>query len=191
MSIQSDEQLVVDYIKGDEKALELLIQRYLTRVYQFANKYLQNKDEAEDLAQEVFVKVWKNVHKFKADFKFKTWIYTIAKNACLDYLKKKNRPIAFSELDDPENNWGFADSLADKTPSVLENLQRKEGVKALNFAVEELSPIYRSTVNLRYNEDLKFREIAELLSESVDTIKTRHRRAIKSLKSIFEQKNSK
>jgi RNA polymerase sigma factor (sigma-70 family) len=188
MSIKSDEQLVVDYIKGDEKALELLIQRYLTRVYQFANKYLQNKDEAEDLAQEVFVKVWKNVHKFKADFKFKTWIYTITKNACLDYLKKKNRPIVFSELDDLENNWGFADSLADKTPSVLENLQQGEGIKALNFAIEELSPIYRSTVNLRYNEDLKFREIAELLSESVDTIKTRHRRAIKSLKNIFAQK---
>jgi RNA polymerase sigma-70 factor, ECF subfamily len=191
MSIQSDEQLVVDYIKGDEKALELLIQRYLTRVYQFANKYLRNKDEAEDLAQEVFVKVWKNVKRFKADFKFKTWIYTIAKNACLDYLKKKNRPIVFSELDDEKNNWGFADSLADKAPSVLENLQQREGIKSLNFAVEELSPIYRNTVNLRYNEDLKFREIAELLNESVDTIKTRHRRAIKALKSIFEKNNKK
>jgi RNA polymerase sigma-70 factor (ECF subfamily) len=188
MSIFTDEQLVVDYLKGDEKSLELLIQRYLTRVYQFALKYLKSEDEAEDMAQEVFVKVWKNVHKFKADFKFKTWIYTITKNACLDWLKKKNRPVVFSALDVEQNNWGFADSLADRTPSVLSALQTQEGIKALNFAVEELPPIYRNTVNLRYQNDLKFREIAEVLHESVDTIKTRHRRAIKSLKNIFKTK---
>ncbi|HTX86969.1 MAG TPA: RNA polymerase sigma factor [Candidatus Nanoarchaeia archaeon] len=187
MGIFSDEQLVVEYIKGDEKSLELLIQRYLTRVYQFALKYLRNKEEAEDIAQEVFVKVWKNAHKFKADFKFKTWIYTITKNACLDWLKKKNRPIVFSALDVEKNDWGFADSLADRTPSALDALQTQEGLKALNFAVEELPPIYRNTVNLRYREDLKFREIAEVLRESVDTIKTRHRRAIKSLKNIFQR----
>jgi RNA polymerase sigma-70 factor (ECF subfamily) len=185
----TDEQLVVEHIKGDEKAFELLIQRYLNRVYQFAFKYVQNQDEAEDLAQEVFVKVWKNAKKFKPDFKFKTWIYTITKNASLDFLKKKNRPLTFSELDNEANNWGFSDSLADKTPSALEVMQRNEGVKALNFAVEELSPIYRSTVNLRYDDDLKFREIAGLLNESVDTIKTRHRRAIKSLKDIFKKNN--
>jgi RNA polymerase sigma-70 factor, ECF subfamily len=189
MSILTDEQLVADHIKGDEKALELLIQRYLTRVYQFAFKYLRDQDEAEDMAQEVFVKVWKNAHKFKADFKFKTWIYTITKNACLDWLKKKNRPVTFSELDVEENNWGFADTLADQTPSALETLQANEGIKALSFAVEELPPLYRSTVNLRYQEDLKFREIADLLHESIDTIKTRNRRAIKTLKSIFERKN--
>jgi RNA polymerase sigma-70 factor (ECF subfamily) len=189
MSIMTDEQLVVEYLKGDEKALELLIQRYLTRVYQFAFKYVQSQDEAEDLAQEVFVKVWKNAKKFKPDFKFKTWVYTITKNACLDFLKKKNRPLTFSELDTEANNFGFSDSLADKTPSALETMQNNEGVKSLAFAVEELPPIYRDTVNLRYNEDLKFREIAELLNESVDTIKTRHRRAIKSLKDIFRKKS--
>jgi RNA polymerase sigma-70 factor (ECF subfamily) len=185
----TDEQLVVEHIKGDEKALELLIQRYLSRVYQFAFGYVHSQDEAEDLAQEVFIKVWKNAKKFKPDYKFKTWVYTITKNVCLDYLKKKNRPLTFSELDNEANNWGFSDSLVDKTPSVLEEIKNGEGVKALNFAVEELSPIYRSTVNLRYNEDLKFREIAELLNESVDTVKTRHRRAIKSLKDIFQRKS--
>jgi RNA polymerase sigma-70 factor (ECF subfamily) len=188
MSIMTDEQLVAEYVKGDEKSLELLIQRYLNRVYQFAFKYVQNQDEAEDLAQEVFVKVWKNAKKFKPDFKFKTWAYTITKNACLDFLKKKNRPITFSELDDEQNNWGFADSLADKTPSALEKIKQSEGFAALNFAVEELSPTYRSTVNLRYNEDLKFREIAEVLNVSIDTVKTRHRRAIKTLKDIFKRK---
>jgi RNA polymerase sigma-70 factor, ECF subfamily len=189
MSIMTDEQLVAEYIKGDEKALESLIQRYLTRVYQFAFKYVQNQDEAEDMAQEVFVKVWKNVKKFKPDFKFKTWVYTITKNSCLDFLKKKNRPLTFSELDTEENNFGFSDSLADKTPSVLENIQTRERIKNLAFAVEELPPIYRDTVNLRYGDDLKFREIAVLLRESVDTIKTRHRRAIKSLKNIFQKKS--
>ncbi len=189
MSIFTDEELVAEYLKGDEKSLELLIQRYLTRVFQFANRYLQNKDEAEDISQEVFVKVWKNVHKFKANFKFKTWLYTITKNACLDWLKKKNRPVAFSALDDEENNWGFVDSLADRTQSVLETIKKNEGAQALNFALEELSPIYRNTVNLRYQENLKFREIAEVLHQSVDTIKTRHRRAIKSLRKIWQRKN--
>jgi RNA polymerase sigma factor (sigma-70 family) len=187
MSMATDEQLVAEYLHGDEKALELLIQRYLTKVFQFANKYLRNKEEAEDISQEVFVKVWKNIKKFKADLKFKTWLYTITKNACLDFLKKKNRPIPFSKMDDDENNWSFSDSLADKSPSALESMQTREGVQSLSFAIEELSPIYRNTVALHYNEDLKFREIAEILQESVDTIKTRHRRAIGMLKNIIKK----
>ncbi|HTW96577.1 MAG TPA: sigma-70 family RNA polymerase sigma factor [Candidatus Methylomirabilis sp.] len=185
MNNLTDEQLVAAYRQGDDESLELLIQRYLNQVYSLVFRYLPDQDEAEDLTQIVFVKIWKNIGKFKLERRFKTWVLTIAKNCCLDFLKKKNRPIPFSELDREEEDFVFAESLADKKPSALENLYRRETARELAFAAEKLSPAYRETVRLRYEEDLKFREIAELLKEPLETIKTRHRRAIRSLRNFF------
>ena len=181
----TDEQLVAQYLKGDEKSLELLIQKYLNPIYSFVLQYTKERDEAEDLTQEVFVKVWKNINKFKSEYKFKTWLFTIAKNTSLDFLKKKKVVSNFSELENNSENYSFSESLASKIPSILELLKKEESAQELNFAVNQLSPNYRATLKLRYNEGLKFKEIAETLGESIDTIKTRHRRAIKALKNIF------
>ncbi len=91
MSMLTDEQLIKNYLIGDNKALELLIKRYLTPIYNFVLRYVKNTSEAEDVTQEVFVKVWKNLKKFNDNYKFKSWLYTIAKNTSLDYLKKKKK----------------------------------------------------------------------------------------------------
>jgi RNA polymerase sigma factor (sigma-70 family) len=187
MNYLSDEQLIAEYLKGKDHALEFLIQKNLRMVYNFVCRYVRQKDEAEDLTQEVFVKVWKNIKKYKADYKFKTWVLAVARNVCLDFFKKKNQPMPFSELENEENGVVFADTLADRTPSVLEMLKRREAAKELSFAVEELPPAYRQTLDLRYQDDFKFREIAELLKEPLDTVKTRHRRAIEALKKIFSR----
>jgi RNA polymerase sigma factor (sigma-70 family) len=185
MSHISNEQLVVQYLQGDDRALESLIRRNLAEIYGFVYSYVQKKDEAEDLTQEVFIKIWKNIRRFKTDRKFKTWALTIAKNTCLDFLKKKNRPLPFSELGNEEEGLAFADNLADKTPSVLEFLQKEEGVRELNFALEKIPVEYRRTLALRHEEGLKFREMAELLKEPIDTVKTRYRRAIEQLRELF------
>lgn len=89
MLANSDEQLVVSYLKGDEKALEILIKRYLKLIYSFAFRFVSNSQEAEDIAQEVFIKMWRNLKKFDKNKKFKSWIFSIAKNTCLDTMKKK------------------------------------------------------------------------------------------------------
>ncbi len=95
MPDRSDENLVTDYLKGDKKALEILIGRYLKPIYNFLYRYTGDVAEAEDITQEAFVRAWKNIRKFDRNKKFKTWIFGIAKNAAIDFLRKK-KPILFS-----------------------------------------------------------------------------------------------
>ncbi|MCX6790638.1 MAG: sigma-70 family RNA polymerase sigma factor, partial [Candidatus Gribaldobacteria bacterium] len=98
----SDEKLVKLYLGGDEKALEFLVSRYLRIIYTYVFRNIGDAKAAEDVTQEVFVKVWKNLKKFKTEKSFKTWIFTIAKNTSIDFLRKK-KTIPFSKF---ENKLG-------------------------------------------------------------------------------------
>jgi len=164
----TDEQLVAGYLAGDEMALEILIKRYLRPIYSFTFRFVGDSQETEDITQEVFVKVWRNLKKFDKNKKFKTWIFTIAKNTCLDWQKKKKTLPLF-----------FAETIRDPSPILNEPLDR---------ILERLSPKYRMVLFLRYNDHFTFREIAESLGESIDTIKTRHRRGIAILKKLLKAK---
>ena len=95
----SDEQLVKNYLKGDNQALEFLIGKYLRPVYNLVFGYMKNNAEADALTQSAFVYAWKNLNKFKPEYKFKTWLYEIAKNTALDHLKKK-KPIFLTAFDE-------------------------------------------------------------------------------------------
>lgn len=87
----ADEILIKKYLQGDEKSLEILIQRYLKPIYSFIYRFIGNKQDAEDVTQEVFVKAWRNFKKFDQEKKFKTWIFSIAKNTAIDFLKKRRQ----------------------------------------------------------------------------------------------------
>lgn len=192
----SDEKLVADYLAGDEKSLEVLIKRYLKPIYSFTFRFVENSQEAEDITQEVFVKVWRNLKKpvpyriySGAGFdpkkgKFKTWIFSIAKNTCLDFLKKK-RAIPFSEFENDEGENKITETLADFSPLPQEILEKAETAQTLQVALEKLSPKYRMVLFLRYNDHFTFREISEILEESINTIKSRHRRGIIFLKKLL------
>ncbi len=166
MKAYTDEQLIIDYLKGDTESLEILIKRYLKPIYSFTFRFVGNSQEVEDITQEVFVKVWRNLKKFDKNKKFKTWIFTIAKNTCLDWQKKKKTLSLY-----------FAETLRDPSPIFNEPLDR---------ILERLSPKYRMVLFLRYNDHFTFREIAETLGESIDTIKTRHRRGIAILRKLLK-----
>ncbi len=153
-------------MKGDTESLEILIKRYLKPIYSFTFRFVGNSQEVEDITQEVFVKVWRNLKKFDKNKKFKTWIFTIAKNTCLDWQKKKKTLSLY-----------FAETLRDPSPIFNEPLDR---------ILERLSPKYRMVLFLRYNDHFTFREIAETLGESIDTIKTRHRRGIAILRKLLK-----
>lgn len=164
---KTDGELITDYLKGNEKSLEVLIKRYLKPIYSFAFQFVGNSQEAEDITQEVFIKMWRNLKKFNKKKNFKTWIFTIAKNTCLDWQKKKKTLPLFESIG---NSISFSIGFLEK------DLQK---------AIGNLSPKYRQVLLLRYNEDLTFRQIAEILGESVNTVKSRHRRAINLLKKLF------
>jgi RNA polymerase sigma-70 factor, ECF subfamily len=181
MDDSSDEQLVVRYRNGDEPAFRSLVGRYLTPVYNFVHRYVGNEGDAADLTQDVFVAVWKNLARFDADRQFKTWLFAIAKNTSLNWLKRK-KPLLFSQFTTPEGENGLAESLADPTQSPEVLLTRFDSSSRLSAALSSLGAMYRSVLELRYTDGFTFREIARSLGEPLHTVKSRHRRALQSLR---------
>ncbi|KPJ55900.1 hypothetical protein AMJ49_06120 [Parcubacteria bacterium DG_74_2] len=180
----SDKQLIIDYLAGDEKSLEVLIKSYLKPIYSFVYRHIGDRQEAEDITQEVFLKAWRNFKKFDQDRSFKTWIFTIAKNTSIDYLRKK-KTIPFSNFENEKGKNTFVETLRDPTSLPDEILKRASMSKVLNSLIQKLSPEYRMLLFLRYNNYFTFREIAEVLGESLNTIKSRHRRALILLKKLL------
>jgi RNA polymerase sigma-70 factor (ECF subfamily) len=184
----TDEQLVTRYVEDKyEQALEDLVKRYLPIIYGFVRNYTGNQDNASDITQEVFVKVWRNIKRFERSKSFRTWIFTIAKNTAIDWLKKKNA-LPFSMIENEYSQEDFAGSLSDNSPSILEKLSLKETSKSLALALELLPADYNKVINLHISRDLSFREIAESLKEPLDTVKSRYRRGLFLLKKIILKK---
>ena len=182
----NDEILTRKYLQGDEKSLEVLILTYLKQIYSFVYRYVGNGQDAEDITQEVFVRVWRNLKKFDQNKSFKTWIFSIAKNASLDFLKKK-KAIPFSEFEREDGGNIIIDTLADPSPLPPELLEKAGMARMLNEAMEKLSPQYRMVLFLRYNDHFNFREIAESLNEPLNTVKSRHRRALVMLRGLIQE----
>jgi RNA polymerase sigma-70 factor (ECF subfamily) len=185
MITRNDKHLVRQYLEGDETSLEVLIRQYLKPIYSFAHRYVSNSQEAEDITQEVFVKVWRNLKKFDQNKSFKTWIFSIAKNTAIDFLKKK-KTIPFSEFENEDGENMLTETFADSSPLPQELLEKAGMAQILNSAMEKLSPKYRMVLFLRYNDHFNFREIAEILGESLNTIKSRHQRAILMLRKTLK-----
>ncbi len=185
MADDNDKIFIEKYLKGDEKSLEILIQKYLKPIYGLAYKYVGNVQEAEDITQETFVKVWRNLKKFDKDKNFKTWIFSIAKNTAIDFLKKK-KAVSFSEFQNENGENTLLEKFIDSSPLPNELLERKDMIGALAKAIDKLLPKYRQTLLLRHNDNLTFREIAESLGEPLNTVKSRHRRGLIMLKKYLE-----
>lgn len=180
---RTDEQLAAGAVHGDRAALGILIQRYLTLVYRFAYRIVGNAYDAEDIAQETFVKVWKHLKRFDERKSFKTWMLSIAKNTALDFLKKK-KAVPFSSLVDGEGGHAPIEEVADSEMLPSELFDRADLVSFFAAVFAKLSPHYRVVLTLHYNEQLSFREIGEVLGEPLHTVKSRHRRAIIALRAL-------
>lgn len=178
MEQENDAQLVAKYLKGDENSLRILYEKHIPSVYNFISRIAPNNAEIDDIIQVSFIKAWKNLKKFKSDYSFKTWLFTISKNTLLDHLKKKS-PIAFSFNDQDENSESL--EIKDSRPLqdfVLDQADSEERVSQL---LGTLSPAQRAVVILRVMENLSFREIGTVLGQPMETVKTRYRRAISFL----------
>lgn len=180
----NDKELISQYLKGDEKSLEILIKQYLKPIYSFVYRFVGNGSDAEDITQEVFVRMWRNIKKFDQSRSFKTWIFSIAKNASIDFLRKK-KILPFSAFENERGDNVIIDTLVDKSPLPNAIFERLDITSLLNSAIEKLSLKYSTVIFLYYNNHLTFREIAEALNESLNTIKSRHRRAIIILKKLL------
>ncbi len=175
----TDIQLLDKYFEGDEAAFTFLVGRYIDPIYNFVFKYVHTTAEADDVTQEAFVKIWKNIKKYDRNYKFKTWAFTIAKNTALDHLRKKSL-IPFSDF---QNAEGIFDHSLLTRELISDNaIEKIEDMQMIARAVKSLPEKYKEVVSLYYDKELNFREISEFLKQSINTVKTRHRRAISYLK---------
>lgn len=181
---RSDEQIIVEYLNGDTKAFASLVGRYLKPVNNFVNRMIGDADESEDVTQDIFLKVWKKIKKYRTGSNFKIWIFAIARNATIDHLRKKKH-IIFSDFEHEDRNL-LTDNIADPAPlqdKVFAQMQDKE---ALEKALALLVPVYREVVLLRYREDLTFAEIGKITGKPLHTVKSQHRRGLEKLRKYFE-----
>jgi RNA polymerase sigma-70 factor (ECF subfamily) len=155
----------------------LLVREYQERIYWHIRKMVIDHDEADDLVQEVFIKVWKNVDKFREDAKLYTWIYKIATNECLTFLTKKKRRF-FLPIGDVENE--LASKIDTNTNITGDEIQLK-----LQKALLKLPNKQRIVFNMKYFDDMKYDEIAEITATSVGALKASYHHAVKKIEEIL------
>ena len=172
-----DDELVEQCLRGDRASLDALVRRHARPVYRLAYRMVGNAQEAEDCAQEVFVRVWRNLRRFDTRKQFQPWVFQITRNAAIDVLRKRRAaPVeAFSSTPDDASP---IERLPDPAPLPSELLQRADTARVVRIALERLTSNYRLVLVLHYRKQLTFREIAETLGESLNTVKSRHRRAL-------------
>jgi RNA polymerase sigma-70 factor (ECF subfamily) len=184
----TDAELVKKYLGGEQLALEELVRRYFKQVFFFAKTFVKQDQEAEDITQEAFVKAWKNLKKFDAEKKFKTWIFQITKNTCIDYLRKNKNMLSAESLEEQQMALSL-EQMQDQEP-LPEQLFDSQGFETqLEEILTGLPQSYRQTVTLRLQQDLSFAEIAEILNQPLNTVKSRYRRALLDIRQRLAPKN--
>ena len=177
----ADEVLAERFQRGDALAFEELVARYHRPLYHFAYRLLGGAEDAEDATQDTLIQVYHALPAARLDLPLRPWIYRIARNRCLDLLKRR-RTVAFSALLADETGDPFQLDVADTSPLPDELAERADFQRVLGEAIARLPPPYREVVALRYAGDLGFAEIAAVLSMPENTVKTRFQRAKAALR---------
>ncbi len=185
MEFSSDEELIICALAENENAFTELVKRYIKPVYSFVYRIVGNKGDAEDITQDIFLSVWKNIRRFDTTKRFKTWIFTIAQNTALNWIKRK-KPVLFAQLNSEEEET-LLDTMEDPGPLPETLFARADLGRLLARALETLHPQSRVVLLLHYEDGFTFTEIGEIFHESVNTIKSLHRRSLHALKNILER----
>ncbi len=175
-----DNQSVKNFLEGNDAAFEELVKKYLKPIYNFLYRLTNDRPAAEDISQDAFLKAWKNLRRFDQKRNFKTWLFTIAKNTAFDHFKRK-KEIPFAVFADEEGESAFGE-IPDENILPDEVLERSDMAEELDTILQKIPSQYGAILLLYYKEDFSLHEIAEILGEPYNTIKSRHRRALMTLK---------
>ena len=164
---------------GDRDAFAQLLERYEKPVYHQALRMVDHSEDAADLTQEVFLKVWQGLPGFQGDSAFSTWLYRLTSNACIDFLRREKRRRGTLSLDDQELD--LSAQLSDPAPAPQQALEQRELQRTLEAGLAQLSDEHRQVLVLRELNGLSYEEIAQALGLSPGTVKSRIARARLSL----------
>jgi RNA polymerase sigma-70 factor, ECF subfamily len=157
--------------RGEREAFDALVARYQRPIYRLCFRYVNNHDDANDLAQEVFLKAWRAIGRFRGESAFSTWLYRIAVNACLNF-RARRRPET-RELDA---------ALADPRPNAAWQVEREDDAERVRVAVSRLPDRQRATLILKLFHELTHEEVASILGSSVGTVKANLFHALANLR---------
>jgi RNA polymerase sigma-70 factor (ECF subfamily) len=175
--------------QGDQKAYAELMKRYKKPLYHTILKMVRNVDDAEDLTIEAFAKAFRSLHKFKKDYTFSTWLFRIATNNCIDFIRKKRletTSISASYRDD--NGEDVSMDIKDANLNPQEEAIKGQKIEIMQLIITKLPPKYQTLVNMRYFRELSYEEIAEELQAPLGTVKAQLHRARELLYDLVKDK---
>ena len=184
-SAVADGELVQSALAGRESGFEELVRRYQRPIAAYIYRMVGDYDSALDLTQEVFIKVYNSLSRYRSEFKFSTWIYKIAHNAAIDYLRRRS---AREQTLSDEPGGERAEVAVERRLSPEQESERNERCSEIELVVQTLPHAYRELIVLRHSNDLSYDEIAEVTGLPLGTVKNRLFRAREAMRELLVQR---
>lgn len=182
MNHTDDQIYVTKVLEGDARAFETLVNRYKDFVFTLAIRMTKNREDAEEVSQDTFVKAYKSLQRFKGDSKFSTWLYRIAYNSSLDKLKKQKKNANNTTINE------FTEHQIKTLDNALSNLEQKEYEQAIQDCLHQLPAEDCSILTLFYFEDLSLEDISKILNIKPNNVKVKLFRSRKKLATILQNR---
>jgi RNA polymerase sigma factor (sigma-70 family) len=176
-------------IEKDQQAYAMLMKRYKKAVYFMILKMIRDADDAEDLTMEAFAKAFKNLHKFKKDYTFSTWLFRIATNNAIDFIRKKKlKTMSLNTTMSDDGGNAVTIDVEDDDNNPQDEYIRSQRIEMVRIFVDKLPAKYRKLVQLRYFDELSYEEIAQELEKPLGTVKAQLHRSRELLYEIAQGK---
>ena len=188
---QQDLHLVEQARNGDQKAYAQLLGKYRDAIYFMLLKMINNPIDAEDLTIEAFGKAFKNLNQYTPNFAFSTWLFKIASNNCIDFIRKqRTNTVSLDQSVDEDENLSPSSLIQSDTPDPEATMINKQKVMLMRDVVTKLKPRYRSLIELRYFSEYSYEEIAEQMELPIGTVKAQLFRARELLLNILKNNDA-
>ena len=173
MNPRTDVEAIEAVLQGNKNSYALLVNSYSERIINYLARMTGNRWEAEELAQETFVRAYYALRSFDPQYKFSTWLFKIATNLCINHLKRRGRFVNVDDYqdEDGQSTWVMPDTRSRSNPT--QEFERHEMQVQIQYAIDQLPAAYRTVVILRYLHDLSYQEIAEVTDLPIGTVKSR------------------
>lgn len=179
----TDVELIASAIRGREDGFEELVRRYQRPIIGYVFRMLGDYDSALDVTQEVFLKVYNSLSRYRSEYKFSTWLYRIAHNAAIDHMRRN--PMVARSLETENGDGAYQIQLESPQPNPEQNRERSEWRAEIDNVIRKLPTAYRELIVLRHRQDLSYDEIAEVTGLPLGTVKNRLFRAREMMREIL------
>lgn len=182
----TDGELIKTAISGREDSFEELVRRYQRPITNYVYRMLSDYDASLDVTQEVFIKVYNSLARYSSDYKFSTWLYRIAHNAAIDYMRRNSVSRQSIEAENADGTYQL--QIESPRPTPEQDRERSEWRTEIESVVKCLPSVYRELILLRHAQDLSYDEIAEITNLPLGTVKNRLFRAREMMREIFVER---